>query len=78
MNIGQMVNESYEPTDDDDAVLDVLADEERANPFLIREESGLSKQRVNKSLEQLTAAGWVEKRTRGLYDFVDDPRQDSE
>jgi predicted transcriptional regulator len=74
MSLSQMVNESYEPTDDDEEVLDVLKAEERANPYLIREESGLSKQRINHSLQQLDAAGWVTKRTRGLYDFVDDPR----
>lgn len=70
-----MVNESHEPTDDEDAVIRLLADEGRANPYLIREETGLSKQNVNEALKQLQAAGWVEKRTRGLYDFVEDPRE---
>lgn len=74
MSIQPMVNEDYEPTDVDEAVLDVLRHEQRANPFLIREESGLSKQQINESLKQLAAAGWVNKRTRALYDFVDDPR----
>ena len=71
-----MVNESHEPTDDEDAVVRLLAEERRANPYLIREETGLAKQNVNEALKQLQAAGWVEKRTRGLYDFVADPRED--
>jgi len=71
-----MVNENHEPTDDEDAVIRLLAEEGRANPYLIREETGLAKQNVNEALKQLQAAGWVEKRTRGLYDFVEDPRED--
>lgn len=70
-----MVNENHEPSSDEDAVIAVLAEEERANPYLLREETGLRKQSVNEALKQLVAAGWVQKRTRGLYDFVDDPRE---
>lgn len=73
-----MVNEEYAPSDSEDAIMAVLADEGRANPFLIREQTGLSKQVVNQALSNLTAAGWVEKRTRGLYDYVEDPRADTQ
>lgn len=72
-----LVNEEYEPTDADERVLKVLA-EGRANPLLIRETTGLRKQRVNDSLDRLTSAGWVRKVTRGLYELVDDPREASE
>jgi len=44
------------------------------NPYLVREETELSKQRVSNSFRQLVASGWVEKRTRALYDLVEDPR----
>ena len=70
-----MVNTNYTPDAVEDAVIDVLRREERANPFLIREETDeLSRQQINNALRNLVAAGWVDKRTRGLYDYVDDPR----
>lgn len=69
------VNENYEPTDNDEVVLDVLK-EGRANPLYIREKSELPKQRVNESLQRLQSAGWVERVTRGLYELVDDPREE--
>jgi predicted transcriptional regulator len=71
------VNENYEPTDHDEQVLTVI-EEGRANPLHIREETGLSKQRVNDSLDRLCSAGWVKKVTRGLYELVDDPRKSGE
>lgn len=70
----QDVNRDYEPTDRDEQIIQVLKDG-RANPLLLREETGLEKQRVNESLQRLTSAGWVRKVTRGLYELVDDPRQ---
>lgn len=69
------VNEEYEPTDADEAVIGVLK-EGRANPLHIREQTGLRKQRVNDSLDRLSSAGWVRKITRGLYELVDDPRDE--
>lgn len=69
-----MVNPDYEPSEADEAVLRVLKDEGRANPYLIREKTELSRQQINQVLNRLTAAGWVEKVTRGLYEFVEDPR----
>lgn len=70
------MNTEYTPSDDDAKVLDALAAEPcgRANPYLLRDATGLSKQRVSNSLRQLVAAGWVRKVTRGLYDLVGDPR----
>lgn len=69
------VNEEYQPTENDEKVLEVLK-EGRSNPLYIREESGLGKQRVNESLERLRSAGWARKVTRGLYELVEDPRAD--
>ena len=71
-NLGH-VNEEYEPTDNDEQVLEVLR-EGRANPAYIHDQTGLRKQRINDSLQRLTSAGWVRKPARGLYELVDDPR----
>lgn len=72
-----IVNRDYEPSDHDEQVIQVLKDG-RANPLHIREETGLSKQRVNDALGRLRSAGWVLKVTRGLYELVEDPRHDAE
>lgn len=70
-----MVNEDYDPDAVEDAVMAVLRREQRANPYLIREQTDdISKQAINNALRNLCAAGWVTKVTRGLYDYVDDPR----
>ena len=75
MSIGarQMVNEDYDPSDNEEYVIDVLKDG-RANPKWIKEKTGLNDQQVNYALNQLIAAGWVRKVTKGLYEFVADPR----
>ncbi|MDS0223803.1 hypothetical protein NDI54_20965 [Haloarcula sp. S1AR25-5A] len=69
-----MVNRDYSPSDTEEDVLDVLREEWRANPYLIRQRSGHGKGTVNTALTRLTSAGWVKKVTRGLYEFVEDPR----
>lgn len=71
-----MVNENFEPSDADEAVLSVFKDYGFANPYLIREETEMEKGDVNTCLVRLTSAGWVEKVTRGLYEFVEDPRDE--
>ena len=48
------------------AVLRVLADG-RANPYLIREETGMNKGDVNTVVNRLGRNGAVEQVTRGLY-----------
>jgi hypothetical protein len=73
-----MVNTDYSPDDREEAVLAVMRDEGRVNPYLLRDETGLEKGAVNTALSNLTAAGWVSKVTRGLYEFVEDPREDRE
>lgn len=50
----------------------ILQDEYQVNPRLIRDITGLERQRVNDALDSLVAAGWVERRTRGLYRLVYD------
>jgi DNA-binding IclR family transcriptional regulator len=70
--------------DREQSVLAVLADG-RANPYLIREETGLSKGDVNTVLNRLGRNGYVEQITRGLYEItakgeseVDDPRAEED
>jgi DNA-binding IclR family transcriptional regulator len=77
----RMVNENYEPSKNEDEILEVLKDGREAgepwgisNPMYLREQTGLNKQQVNYALNQLTAAGWVVKLTDGLYRFEADPR----
>jgi len=72
-----MVNPDFQPTDNEEAVIDVMEEENKANPLRIREQTGLGKGDINTALTRLTSAGWVRKITRGLYEFVDDPRTES-
>lgn len=75
-----MVNEEYQPSDKEEAVLEVLKDEKRATNALIRErcdEFDSHGENVNNYIRKLVAAGWVERYHKGLYDFVEDPREGS-
>lgn len=56
-------------------VLAVLA-EGRANPYLIREETGLDKGDTNTVLNRLGRAGLVEQVTRGLYEITEKGRRE--
>lgn len=67
-----MVNEDFDPSGQQRTVLNVLRDEGMANPNLIRDVTGLERQRVNDALKALVAAGWVDRRVRGLYEIVYD------
>jgi len=76
-----MVNEDYDPGENEEYVLAVLKEGRdqnepwgRVNPLYIREQTDLNKQQVNYALNQLMAAGWVKKITDGLYEFAADPR----
>jgi len=71
-----MVNRDYEPDDEDEEqVLAVMRAEGRATPLLIREETDIRKEYISRYLDNLRRAGWVRKVTRGLYEFVEDPRE---
>ena len=71
-----VVNENFEPTGQQESVLDVLKDEQRVNPLRVRDVTSIDKQRVNDALSSLVDAGWVRRVNRGLYEFVEDPRED--
>jgi hypothetical protein len=59
-------------------VLDVFKNESRVNPIRIREQTGLSKQEVNTSLNHLMSMDLVEKPTRGLYDYTGNSPSESD
>ena len=69
------MNEDYAPSDKEEQIL-VLLKDGRVTPKLIKEETNLNDQQVNYALNQLIAAGWVERITTGLYELIDDPRSD--
>lgn len=80
-----MVNESYEPSENDELVLEVLKDGRdrdepwgRANPRYLIDETDLEKSNVEFSLRSLRSAGWVERAARGLYELVEDPRVETD
>lgn len=75
MSAQVMVNEEYEPSEGEREVVNVLK-EGRANPYYIREQTGIDKQNINTYLNKLIAAGWVRKITTGLYELVEDPRNE--
>lgn len=83
VQIGNMVNENYEPSPKDEEVLDAMKagrDEGkpwgRANPRYLIDETTLDKGNVEFSLRSLTDAGWVVRVARGLYELNEDPRDD--
>lgn len=76
-----MVNESYEPSDNDELVIEALLDGRdegrpwgRANRVWISEQTGLSKGNAEFSIRSLRDAGWIQRVARGQYEFVEDPR----
>jgi DNA-binding IclR family transcriptional regulator len=78
-----MVNDSYTPSDAEETILELLQEGResnepwgRANPMYVRERTDLNKQQTNYALKQLVSAGWIEKKTDGLYEFVADPRDE--
>lgn len=80
-----MVNEEYEPSQNDELVLKALKNGRRerepwgrANPRWLIDETGLEKGNVEFSLRSLRDAGWVRRVTRGLYEFNEDPRGDDD
>jgi Mn-dependent DtxR family transcriptional regulator len=56
--------------DDRDSNVLAVLDDGRANPYLIREETGLDKGDINTVLNRLARAGYVEQVTRGLYEIT--------
>lgn len=85
MHSRSVPNEDFEPTEACEQVLDVFkAGREsgdpwgRANPRYIIDETGMDKPNVEYQLRRLNDAGWITKVARGLYVFVEDPRESGE
>ena len=81
----EMFNETYTPTENDKKILAALKqgrDENmpwgRANRVWLSEQTGLDKGNTEYSLRNLTNAGWIQRPARGLYEFVEDPREEAE
>ena len=79
-----MVNENFSPSDRQEKLLNVLIDgRDDESPWgyatvkRFTEETDLRKQYVNRELEGLLGAGWVEKPHRGLYRVNEDPRENA-
>lgn len=54
-------------TDDEYKLLEIMYDEGRANPYLIRQETGFDNGDINTILNRLGRAGLIRQVTRGLY-----------
>jgi len=65
-------NRDFDPTEQQQKVLDVFCEEFQVNPMRIRDVTEMPKQRVNDILGSLEDAGWIEQVTRGLYRLVYD------
>lgn len=77
-----MVNEDFDPSEDCDRVLNVFKEGQesdkpwgRANPRFIIDQTGIEKPNVEYHLRRLRDAGWITRCARGLYEYVEDPRE---
>lgn len=79
MAVKNMVNENYEPNGTEDQVLEFIKDEPcgRVTNRYVREETSMPAERVDPALNNLEKAGWVRRLTRGFYELVEDPRDES-
>ena len=82
---GRMVNEDYEPAEDDDEILELMqrGREEgepwgHTTPAHVRQELNVGEGNESFHLRQLRNAGWITRVARGFYEFVEDPRDDEE
>lgn len=82
---GHMVNENYEPSENDEKVLNALKEGRdegapwgRANRVWISERTGLDKGNAEFSIRSLRDAGWITRVARGLYEFNEDPRENDD
>lgn len=60
----------------DEAILDVLAEEQQSVPARIADQAGYNRQYVHKRLQRLSEHEIVESLSHGLYRVKNDPRDD--
>jgi predicted transcriptional regulator len=77
-----VVNENYTPSEREEKILALLKDgREAGDPWgrvtikYVSERLDIRRQYVNRDLGSLVSAGWVVKPVKGLYEFVEDPRE---
>lgn len=78
-----MVNENYEPSNQEEIILELFkqgrdSDDPwgRVNPLFLRQNTSLNKGKVEYALRNLKNAGWIKQMNEGgLYEFVNDPRE---
>jgi len=77
------VNENHVPSDSEEQALKVLKNGRgedrpwgRVNPLLLRERADMKKSTTEYALRQLKTAGWVRQPVEGIYELVDDPREE--
>jgi hypothetical protein len=80
-----MVNEEHDPSDGEEKILDILKDGRDegepwgyASPRYLRKVTDFTEGNIDFYLRQLKSAGWIKKEVRGLYRYVDDPRENNE
>ena len=78
-----MPNRDYDPSDLESDILAVLKEGRDegdpwgyANNKRLVDRTGVRRQYVQRALDNLVAAGWVQKPYRGLYRFAEDPRDE--
>jgi len=79
-----VVNENYSPGEREEKILELLKTGReqnkpwgRVNPKYVSDQTEMRRQYVNRALSSLEDAGWIKKLTTGLYEFVDDPREEN-
>ena len=81
----EMVNSDYEPAEAEEEILELMqrGREEgepwgHTTPAHVRSELDIDEGNESFHLRQLTNAGWIRRVGRGFYEFVEDPRTDSD
>lgn len=77
-----MVNEGYEPDDDQERIVELLKEGRdagrpwgRVTPALVSERAGMRRQEAHNALRALAHAGWVRQVAHATYELVEDPRE---
>lgn len=70
-----MLNDSFEPTGGEEDVLSHLKAERKARPVDIYNDLDVGETSAQHWIGRLTAAGWITKPKRGIYEYTQDPRE---
>lgn len=67
----------YDIDETDEAIIEVLSQKGNLNPSGIADEIGTTRQTVHTRLQQMIAADYVEKVSRGIYSLQQNPLDDT-